>query len=94
VSPARHLLKLASGVYATTRDVARRAPTRLTLFAALAIVAAWPLLSTSGSFNEFRDAHVLAHYESAARESLLRWHEAPLWDPYYCGGMYLLGTPQ
>ena len=37
---------------------------------------------------------MLAHYENVAREAVLRWHQAPLWDPYYCGGMYLLGTPQ
>jgi hypothetical protein len=64
------------------------------VFAVLALVAAWPLLATAAQLNEFRDAHVLAHYEIAARDSVLRWHQMPLWDPYYCGGMYLLGTPQ
>ena len=52
---------------------------------ALALVAAWPLLATAAQLNEFRDAHVLAHYEIAARDSVLRWHQMPLWDPYYCG---------
>jgi hypothetical protein len=94
MSPARHLLRLARGAYRTARDVAGSTPLRLTLFAALALAAAWPLLSTAPLLNEFRDAHVLGHYESAARDSVLRWHQAPLWDPYYCGGMYLLGTPQ
>jgi hypothetical protein len=74
--------------------VAARPPRRLAAFAVLALVVAWPLLSTASAMNEFRDAHVLAHYESVARDTILRWHQAPLWDPYYCGGMYLLGTPQ
>jgi hypothetical protein len=90
----RLLRRLLRGSYRAARAVAASTPQRLGVFAILALVAAWPLLSTAAQFNEFRDAHVLAHYESAARESLLRWHQVPLWDPYYCGGMYLLGTPQ
>jgi hypothetical protein len=94
MSPARHLLTLLRGAYGTARFVARHPPLRLATFACLALAATWPLLSTAAMLNDFRDANVLAHYESAARESILRWHQAPLWDPYYCGGMYLLGTPQ
>jgi hypothetical protein len=74
--------------------VAERAPWRLGAFGLFALVTTWPLLSTAGALNEFRDAHVLGHYEWAAAEAVLRFHQAPLWDPYYCGGMYLLGTPQ
>ena len=94
MSPARHLLSFVGGSYRTARYVATHTPLRLALFAALALAASWQLLSTAPLLNEFRDAHVLGHYESAAREAVLRWHQAPLWDPYYCGGMYLLGTPQ
>ena len=94
MSPARHLLTLVRGSYGTSRYVARHTPLRLALFGALALAATWPLLSSAALLNEFRDAQVLGHYESAAREAILRWHQAPLWDPYYCGGMYLLGTPQ
>jgi hypothetical protein len=94
MSPARHLLTFVGGSYRTARYVARHTPLRLALFATLALAAAWPLLSTAAMLNEFRDAHVLAHYETAARDAVLHWHQAPLWDPYYCGGMYLLGTPQ
>jgi hypothetical protein len=94
MSPARHLLTLVGGSYRTARFVTRHTPLRLALFATLALAAAWPLLSTASMLNEFRDAHVLAHYETAARDSVLHWQQAPLWDPWYCGGMYLLGTPQ
>jgi hypothetical protein len=91
---ARHLLNAATAAYRWLRVVSLRAPLRLGVFALLALAATWPLLSTATSLNAFRDAHVLGHYESAAREALLRFHQMPLWDPYYCGGMYLLGTPQ
>jgi hypothetical protein len=98
---ARDLLKrltnvpaLLGGGYGAGRAAAARLPWRLAVFAAVAVCASWPLLSTAPALNQFRDAHVLAHYETAAREAVLRWHQMPLWDPYYCGGMYLLGTPQ
>ncbi|HEX8791834.1 MAG TPA: hypothetical protein VF765_12860 [Polyangiaceae bacterium] len=98
---ARDLLKRITSIpavlawgYRAARAASSRLPWRLAVFAALALCASWPLLSTAPALNEFRDAHVLAHYETAAREALLRWHQMPLWDPYYCGGMYLLGTPQ
>ena len=90
----RHLLKVAWGAYQGGRAVATRTPLRLAAFAALALLASWPLLATAPALNDFRDAHVLGHYESFARDALVRWHQAPLWDPYYCGGMYILGTPQ
>ena len=83
----RHLLR-------RLERAASRSSARLAAFALLALVATWPLLSTGAALNEFRDAHVLAHYEQVARETLLRYHQVPLWDPFYCGGMYLLGTPQ
>jgi hypothetical protein len=93
---ARHLLmaSVARIPYDDGRRIAARAPYRLGAFALLALVTAWPVLATAASMNDFRDAQVLAHYESAARESVVKWKELPLWDPYYCGGMYLLGTPQ
>jgi hypothetical protein len=94
MSPARHLLRFVRASYGAARFVAGSTPLRLGLFGVLALSAAWPLLSTASQLNEFRDAHVLAHYEIAAREAVLRWRQPPLWDPYYCGGMYLLGTPQ
>jgi hypothetical protein len=88
---ASHLL---SSAYRGLRLVALRTPLRLGAFATLALLATWPLLATAASVNAFRDAHVLGHYESVAAQSLLRFRKMPLWDPYYCGGMYLLGTPQ
>jgi hypothetical protein len=67
---------------------------RMLWFALIALLATWPLLATAPALNAFRDAQVIAHYEQSAVESTVRFRELPLWDPYYCGGMYLLGTPQ
>ncbi len=67
---------------------------RLALFAAIALVACWPYLSTAGAQNDFRDAQVLDHYESTARRTLLDYGQLPLWNPYSCGGLYALGSPQ
>lgn len=91
---ASRLLTILRLAYHGVRRIAVRRAYRLGAFVVLALLAAWPLLVTASSSNDFRDAQVLSHYESAARESVLRWHQWPLWDPYYCGGMYLLGTPQ
>jgi hypothetical protein len=79
------------------RAVARRldeTPVRLALFALLALVAAWPLLETGDRLNWFRDAQVLLSYEHHAAETVRRFGQLPLWDPYYCGGFYALGSPQ
>jgi hypothetical protein len=75
------------------RALGRPAP-RMAFFALVALLAAWPLLSTAPLLNEFRDAHVLSHYERVAVDTVLHHHQVPLWDPYYCGGLYLLGSPQ
>jgi hypothetical protein len=71
------------------RPIARQA-----YFVILAIATVWPLLSSAASLNSYRDAHPLVQYEEAARTSVVQFHQFPLWDPYYCGGIDGLGTPQ
>lgn len=71
------------------RPIARQA-----YFVILAIATVWPLLSSAASLNSYRDAHPLVQYEEAARTSVVSFHQFPLWDPYYCGGIDGLGTPQ
>jgi hypothetical protein len=68
--------------------------TRQAYFVVIAIATVWPLLSTAASLNSYRDAHPLVQYEEAARTSVVQFHQFPLWDPYYCGGIDGLGTPQ
>lgn len=81
---ARHRLERVGNVTAV----------RVLLFALLALAACWVGLRHAGQMNLYRDAQVLTAYEDAARRTLLRYGEIPLWNPYYCGGMYGLGSPQ
>jgi hypothetical protein len=87
-----------SGVLTALHDkldaAVRRLGFRLAVFAALSIIITWPLLSTAPAMNFFRDAQVLMSYEDAAVRSVMHFVQLPLWDPYYCGGVYALGTPQ
>lgn len=53
-----------------------------------------PALRHAGYLNEFRDAQFLFAYDVTAVESVLRYGQFPLWNPYYCGGLYALGAPQ
>ena len=74
--------------------LARSTPVRLALFAILALILVWTSLGAAASVNEFRDAQVLLSYEQAAVDSVRRFGELPLWNPYYCGGLDGVGAPQ
>jgi hypothetical protein len=67
---------------------------RAAWFALTALIIVWPLFSSAGELNEFRDSQILFHYEDVAARTVREFGQWPLWDPYYCGGLYLLGTPQ
>src|SRR6516165_10540509 len=71
-----------------------RAPTRIALYAPLALAPVWAALPDAAHLDEFRDAQVLALYEHAAVDTVKRFGELPLWNPYYCGGLDALGAPQ
>jgi hypothetical protein len=75
------------------RGVSARPSARLAFFALVTLVATWPLLATADSLNDFRDSQYFTLFEDAARLTVARFHQLPLWNPYYCGGTYLLGTP-
>lgn len=85
--------RLAAGLGAFTRACACW-PLRLGGFGLLALLLAWPALGTAGAMNMFRDAQVLMPYEDHAVDTVLRFGQLPLWDPFYCGGIFSLGTPQ
>lgn len=73
---------------------AAHTPLRLAFYAVLALALVWPVLATAASLNEFRDAQVMFLHERSALETVKRFGELPLWNPWYCGGMYALGAPQ
>lgn len=74
--------------------LAERTAVRIAIFAVLALVVVWPMLGHPGAFNEFRDAEVLSLHEQAAVATVRGYGQIPLWDPWYCGGIYGLGEAQ
>ncbi len=76
------------------RRLAERTAVRIAVFAVLATALLWPLLGSAGGANEFRDAQVMFLHERAAVLTVKQFGELPLWDPYYCGGLYGLGAAQ
>src|SRR4051794_37837775 len=74
--------------------LARSTPVRLALFGLLALVLVWTSLEHAASVNEFRDAQVMLTYERTAVDTVRRFGELPLWNPYYCGGLDGVGAPQ
>jgi hypothetical protein len=67
---------------------------RLGAFCLVALVALLPALGRAGMLNEIRDAQFLFAYELSAVDSVLNHGQLPLWNPYYCGGIYALGAPE
>src|SRR5687768_2355110 len=74
--------------------LAERMSVRIAFYAVIATVMLWPVLGSAGGANEFRDAQVMFLHERAAVLTMKSFHELPLWDPYYCGGLYGLGAAQ
>ena len=74
--------------------VARHLPVRVAFFSLLAAALVWPVLGEAARLNEFRDAHILFLYERSAINTILRYGELPLWNPYYCGGFDAVAAPQ
>ena len=52
---------------------AAHTPLRLAFYALLALALVWPVLTTAGSLNEFRDAQVMFLHERAALETVKRF---------------------
>ncbi len=65
----------------------------LSLFAfVLTVYAWWPMLAAY-PHTEIGDGQLCFHYVEAARVSVARYHELPLWDPYQCDGLPLWDNP-
>ena len=92
--PEPRLLKAARAVLRILLLVGERGTARFALFASYALVVTWPLFAQAGLTNQFRDAQLLGTYERDAVHAVRAFHAWPLWDPYVCGGVYALGSPQ
>ncbi len=67
-------------------------PTLLCLACAVAAVA--PALAAAGNYADRYDWRYFESMGEASRRSVLWWHQAPLWNPYSCGGEVALANPQ
>ncbi len=93
LSSAPQLLKGLARAYAVLRHAAADPGVRAAYFVGIALAATWPALANANLLNDFRDAQYFTLFEEAARLSVARFHQLPLWDPYYCGGISGIGTP-
>jgi hypothetical protein len=93
LSPATRLLTVLQSGYAGVRQAAAKTPVRLALFALLATYAKWEVLGQAGLLTDTLDAQHCSIYEESARIAVTKFHELPIWNPYYCGGLATLGTP-
>lgn len=66
------------------------------LFLALVLLALSPSLSGAawGSFSSRYDWRYFESMSEVARRSVVWYHQAPLWNPYSCGGEVDLANPQ
>ena len=63
------------------------------VFAILAILFCFPILKGSTNWGILDwDQHTF--YHAVPRETILRYHQFPLWNPYYCGGNVMLANMQ
>jgi hypothetical protein len=93
VPPAPHVLTRAERAYAALRHAAANPVVRLAYFSVIALATFWAALDRANQLNIYQDAQHFTLFEDAARLSVARFHQLPLWNPYYCGGIAGLGTP-
>lgn len=63
------------------------------IFALITLLFCYPILTVLHNWGMHDwDQHLL--YEGTARESILTYHQFPLWNPWECGGDVLLANPQ
>ncbi len=75
------------------RDLAGNPWARAALYTTLAVVANVVWLWRAGAMVDYRDAQYFTLFEDSARITVADHHQFPFWNPYYCGGVYALGTP-
>src|SRR3954471_9165287 len=64
------------------------------LFALLALAAGAPIFQNPRYCGSQYDWRYFQSWIEVGRRSILWWHQAPLWNPYGCGGEVLLANPQ
>ena len=58
----------------------------------IALLFTLPMLRCFGNWGT-QDWDAWVFMSEASRLTILQYHQVPLWNPYYCGGTYLLACP-
>ncbi len=61
---------------------------------AFALVFSWPMLGNLAAPGAMSDWDMLLGIKWVSYETIVKFHQLPLWDPYRCGGLPMLGNPQ
>jgi len=61
---------------------------------AFALVFSWPMLGHLATPGAMGDWDMLLGIKWASYETIVKYRQLPLWDPYRCGGLPMLGNPQ
>ena len=59
-----------------------------------ALVFSWPMLGHLATPGAMDDWDVMMGLKWVSYETIVKFHQLPLWDPYKCGGLPMLGNPQ
>lgn len=71
----------------------RRSLPLLGLFAVVSVVFTHPIFRNFGNWG-IQDWDVFLFFNAAPRVTLLEYHQFPLWNPWFCGGMPMLARPE
>ena len=67
---------------------------RLILWLAIAVWVHQGFYSDPFKVADWMDDHQFYAWETADRETLLRWGQLPAWNPYWCGGTVGIAAPE
>lgn len=67
---------------------------RLVLWVAVAVFSHEGVLSDAFKVADWMDDHQFYSWEASDRLTVLRYHELPAWNPYWCGGTAGIAAPE
>ena len=69
-------------------------PLRLSFFLLLVLAGFWPIFVSPRNGGWSLDWLFFQFFDEVARKTILEFHQLPLWNPYFCGGIPQMGNPQ
>lgn len=69
-------------------------PLRFVVWVMVSVVSHAGILSDPFKLAEWMDDHQFFAWEQSDRMTVLRWHQLPEWNPYWCGGTVGVAAPE